>query len=294
MASHAGAVKWQGTPLSIYRKILICMDAQEHQRAHEGFQILLGAQERLVAYQGKLVTVQDVSGEVANGTGTPHAGNSNPYTPTAKSPGRPAERRSILCAVRLLNHAPGPAPHKGFFCCAPVQPCARPCAPIRVSRSTLSLWRGISTGASTGSGPRMVLPTSGCHSLGCRICCRVCNNHGPHTGLGQRQFDTWRVVSVSGNAGRRPHATYPFHCFCYARLAVGFAITTAPAPDLDSTNLVVGRVVSGASLVDDLAALPAVKANSSSPFFWRVLPYAQRACVAREKPHGLEQNYPQT
>ncbi|KAK9828053.1 hypothetical protein WJX81_005565, partial [Elliptochloris bilobata] len=47
----------------------------------------------------------------------------------------------------------------------------------------------------------------------------------------------------------------------------GFAITTTAVPDLDKTNLVVGRVVAGASLVDDLAAMPAVKANSSSPFF---------------------------
>ena len=31
--------------------------------------VSLLSQERLVAYQGKLVTVQDVSGQVANGTG---------------------------------------------------------------------------------------------------------------------------------------------------------------------------------------------------------------------------------
>ena len=34
-----------------------------------------------MAYQGKLVTVQDVSGEVANGTGKPHAGSPNPTYP---------------------------------------------------------------------------------------------------------------------------------------------------------------------------------------------------------------------
>ena len=49
--------------------------------------------------------------------------------------------------------------------------------------------------------------------------------------------------------------------------AAGFAITTAPVPDLDLTNLVVGRIVSGAALVDDLAAMPAVKATHSNPFF---------------------------
>ena len=50
-------------------------------------------------------------------------------------------------------------------------------------------------------------------------------------------------------------------------MAAGFAITTAPVPDLDRTNLVVGRIVSGAALVDDLAAMPAVKATSGNPFF---------------------------
>lgn len=49
--------------------------------------------------------------------------------------------------------------------------------------------------------------------------------------------------------------------------AAGFAITTAPVPDLDRTNLVVGRIVSGSALVDDLAAMPAVKATDSNPFF---------------------------
>lgn len=38
-------------------------------------------------------------------------------------------------------------------------------------------------------------------------------------------------------------------------------------PDLDRTNLVVGRIVSGAALVDDLAAMPAVKATHDNPFF---------------------------
>lgn len=33
----------------------------------------MAPQERLVAYQGKLITVQDVMGVVANGTGAPYA-----------------------------------------------------------------------------------------------------------------------------------------------------------------------------------------------------------------------------
>ena len=83
---------------------------------------------------------------------------------------------------------------------------------------------------------------------------------------------------VSGAALVDDHAlNTPSSAYAMLNFAVGFAITTAAVPDLDSTNLVVGRVVSGASLVDDLAALPAVKANSSSPFFRRVPPCKQRA-----------------
>ena len=68
-----------------------------------------------MAYQGKLVTVQDVSGEVANGTGTPHAGNPSPYIPTAKSPpGRPAETQRVVC-------------------CAPAHDMRQALCPIRVS-----------------------------------------------------------------------------------------------------------------------------------------------------------------
>lgn len=46
----------------------------------------------------------------------------------------------------------------------------------------------------------------------------------------------------------------------------GFAITTAAAPALDSTNLVVGRVVRGMEVVQQIAELPVVKSNAGSPF----------------------------
>ena len=108
MASHA----WGCEHLSVFntssRSVWMHRSTKERMRVSK---ILLGAQERLVAYQGKLVTVQDVSGEVANGTGKPHAGNSNPYISTARSPQAGLLRRSVLCAVRLRKHAPGPAPH---------------------------------------------------------------------------------------------------------------------------------------------------------------------------------------
>ena len=46
----------------------------------------------------------------------------------------------------------------------------------------------------------------------------------------------------------------------------GFAITVAPAPELDALNLVVGRVVDGLDVVKQISELPVVKDNSNSPF----------------------------
>lgn len=46
-----------------------------------------------------------------------------------------------------------------------------------------------------------------------------------------------------------------------------FAITTGPAPELDRTNLVIGRVVEGMPTLRALSSLPTVKNNKDSPFF---------------------------
>ncbi|KAL0022596.1 hypothetical protein WJX77_007327 [Trebouxia sp. C0004] len=43
----------------------------------------------------------------------------------------------------------------------------------------------------------------------------------------------------------------------------GFVITTQPAPDLDATNLVIGHLVDGMDVVQQLTKLPTVKANNS-------------------------------
>lgn len=43
----------------------------------------------------------------------------------------------------------------------------------------------------------------------------------------------------------------------------GFVITTQPAPDLDATNLVIGHLVDGMEVVQQLTKLPTVKANNS-------------------------------
>jgi peptidyl-prolyl cis-trans isomerase B (cyclophilin B) len=45
-----------------------------------------------------------------------------------------------------------------------------------------------------------------------------------------------QLVTVQEQAGEAPNGT-------------GFTITTAPAPELDATNLVVGRVVEGMDVV---------------------------------------------
>lgn len=43
----------------------------------------------------------------------------------------------------------------------------------------------------------------------------------------------------------------------------GFVITTQAAPQLDATNLVVGHVIHGMDIVEQLTKLPTVKSNNS-------------------------------
>ena len=63
-----------------------------------------------------------------------------------------------------------------------------------------------------------------------------------------------KLVNVLERSGVAPNGTE-------------FAITTGGAPELDDTNLIVGRVVEGMDIVSSLSKLPVVKNNSSSPFF---------------------------
>ena len=63
-----------------------------------------------------------------------------------------------------------------------------------------------------------------------------------------------RLVTVQEQTGAVPNGS-------------GFVITTAAQPALDATNLVVGRVVKGFDVVEQIAKMPAVKANTGSPFF---------------------------
>lgn len=47
----------------------------------------------------------------------------------------------------------------------------------------------------------------------------------------------------------------------------GFNITLQAAPELDATSLAIGQVVEGMPLVQQISQLPAVRSQSSSPFF---------------------------
>lgn len=46
-----------------------------------------------------------------------------------------------------------------------------------------------------------------------------------------------------------------------------FAITCGASPSLDSTNLIIGKVVEGFDVVQEISKLPRVKDNTNSPFF---------------------------
>lgn len=66
-----------------------------------------------------------------------------------------------------------------------------------------------------------------------------------------------KLVTIQEQAGEAPNGS-------------GFMITTAPAPQLDATNLVVGRVVGGFDVVERMAALPYARPRDSyydKPFF---------------------------
>ena len=52
-----------------------------------------------------------------------------------------------------------------------------------------------------------------------------------------------------------------------------FNITTQAAPALDSTSLAIGEVVEGMPLIQDIAKLPAVRSQTSSPFFKCAAPF---------------------
>jgi len=82
-----------------------------------------------------------------------------------------------------------------------------------------------------------------------------------------------KFVSVTEQFGEIPNGTE-------------FSITTAPAPELDSTNLVIGRVVKGMDVVECLARLPRVRDNTNSPFFQAGKRAGDRRASVAEKSFG--------
>jgi peptidyl-prolyl cis-trans isomerase B (cyclophilin B) len=47
----------------------------------------------------------------------------------------------------------------------------------------------------------------------------------------------------------------------------GFVITLQAAPELDATNVIIGKVIDGFDVLNAISQLPTVKDNTSSPFF---------------------------
>jgi len=82
-----------------------------------------------------------------------------------------------------------------------------------------------------------------------------------------------KLVTVQETTGEAPNGS-------------GFVITLGPAPGLDSTNLVVGRVTGGMELVRQVAALPAVRDNTESGYFKTAKLIGDKRATVAEKGFG--------
>ncbi|GMH37496.1 hypothetical protein BSKO_05369 [Bryopsis sp. KO-2023] len=82
-----------------------------------------------------------------------------------------------------------------------------------------------------------------------------------------------KLVTVEDQLGEAPNGT-------------AFAITTSPCPQLNSTHLVVGRVVEGLETVKELQGLPTVKENNSSPFFMAAKTFGDKRADVAERGFG--------
>lgn len=63
-----------------------------------------------------------------------------------------------------------------------------------------------------------------------------------------------KFITIKEQAGEAPNGTQ-------------FCITTAATPDLDATNLVVGRVVEGWEVVKRISELPINRPRNDNPYF---------------------------
>lgn len=82
-----------------------------------------------------------------------------------------------------------------------------------------------------------------------------------------------KFISVTETFGELPNGTE-------------FCVTTQAAPELDSTNLVIGRVVKGMDVIERLSRLPSVRDNTNSPFFQAGKKAGDRRASVAEKSFG--------
>ncbi len=83
-----------------------------------------------------------------------------------------------------------------------------------------------------------------------------------------------KLVTVRDAAPRQPNGT-------------GFTLTAAPAPALDASAVVVGRVLAGSDVVEALAALPANRnADEEGLFFAVAKSVGDKRALVREKGSG--------
>lgn len=82
-----------------------------------------------------------------------------------------------------------------------------------------------------------------------------------------------KFISVTETFGELPNGTE-------------FCVTTNAAPELDYTNLVIGKVVKGMDVIERLSRLPRVRDNTNSPFFQAGKRAGDRRASVAEKSFG--------
>ncbi|EFJ39421.1 hypothetical protein VOLCADRAFT_108643 [Volvox carteri f. nagariensis] len=79
-----------------------------------------------------------------------------------------------------------------------------------------------------------------------------------------------KLITVLEQAGEAPNGTQ-------------FTITTAPSPELDTTNLIIGRLVDGDNLLKRIAALPVNKPRNDNPYFQAGKAIGDKRAVTAER-----------
>ncbi|KAG2442733.1 hypothetical protein HXX76_002815 [Chlamydomonas incerta] len=79
-----------------------------------------------------------------------------------------------------------------------------------------------------------------------------------------------KLITVLEQAGEAPNGTQ-------------FAITTAPSPDLDATNLIIGRLVEGGELLERISKLPVNRPRNDNPYFQAGKAMGDKRAVTAER-----------